>query len=135
MFLAVRDQGTERRSYFDAYGIHHPNWLHRRVAQQLRYAMANTDVQVIDTVVSDPLNMRFKNLANPHRFTAKAPITVRVHHNLNLTVPLAGIVFADGRHEANRGRGLYTRITARTTLNNEGIDERLPPQPDLPRMP
>ncbi len=123
------------KSYYDAYGRSHPNWLDRRVAPQLRYALANTRVQLQQTVVDDPLNVTFRDIEGTHHFTAKDPITVRVAHDLALTVPLAGYVFADGRHDGRSGRGFYTTISAQYTLTNEGIDEHLPPLPPLRRMP
>ena len=90
-------------------------------------------MQLLQTVVDDPLNVTFRQIAGTHRFTAKDPITARVTHDLALTVPLAGYVFADGRLDGPGG--FYTTVSAHYTLTNEGIDDQLPPLPALPRMP
>ena len=121
--------------HFADYGRTSPNWTRRLAADQLRYADANTTVRLWRTSLDDLQDVSFSPIGGTAKFDFKDPLTVEVQHDMSLTIPLAAFLFADARHDQHRGRGFYTRVTARHTLNNEGIAPDLPPLPALTRQP
>ncbi len=124
-------------AYYAAYGRPSPNWVERLADAKLRYAAAQTRLHFMFTDVRHAREMVFEDMpaGSFQRFGTKAPITTRVEHDFSLTVPIIAGLFAEGRHDADRGGTYYTRIAARCTLNNEGITDTLPAPPTLPRVP
>jgi len=118
--------------YFASYSQDSPRWVDSLAADRLRYAAANTTVEVMETVVSDQEVDTFPIAPGEHfTFGPRDAITVRVEHRLNLSVPYVRGIFADGEHPD--GRGKYTEVSAQYTLTNEGVSPDLPGPPDLPR--
>lgn len=103
--------------YFHAHGQMPPRWITDKVPARLRYAQANTEITLLDAE---------GELADREKISEREPITVRVRHRLNLSIPYARAVFSDGRHTQG---GAYTVVEAQTTLTNEGLDPTLPDPP------
>lgn len=145
--------------HFAAYGQTTPGWVQNVAADQLNYAYEYTHLDVMVTIVyrddAGEYNVR-KLTVQEHvqaeiddgnlpvgtplerwTFGDHAPITMRVQHELAVTLPYVGVLFSDGTHAAQTASGLgrYTLVTADYTLNNEGIANELPPLPPVPRDP
>lgn len=116
--------------YFRAHGRTPPAWVRDKAADRLRYAELATEITLLRTNAAGG-EVTFTPLTGGayHTFAPREPVTVRVAHRLNLSIPYARVVFADGRDE----HAVYTRVLSQHTLTNEGIDPALPPPPDLPR--
>lgn len=120
--------------YFASYGQDAPRWVQTLAADRLRYAAANTDVNVLYTLVTRGEVEYFDTEDEPggqYTFGPRDAVTVRIEHRLNLSVPYVRALFADGEH--GEGRGSYALVTAQYTLTNEGVDPSLPPKPELER--
>lgn len=119
--------------HFASYGQDAPRWVDTLAAARLRYAAENTDVMVMETIVTgDNVDHEDVGASGFYTFGPREAITVRVEHRLNLSVPYVRAIFADGEH--SDGRGLYALVSAHYTLTNEGVNPDLPPQPDLERV-
>ncbi len=119
--------------YFSSYGRDAPRWVETLAAARLRYAAANTDVQVMYTLVTRGEVEQFDTATEDgYTFGPHEAVTVRIEHRLNLSVPYVRGLFADGEH--GDGRGGYALVTAQYTLTNEGIDPDLPAPPELERV-
>lgn len=120
-------------NYFASYGQDTPRWVETLAAARLRYAAANTDVQVMYTLVTRGEVEQFDVAPeDSYTFGPHEAVTVRIEHRLNLSVPYVRGLFADGEH--NDGRGSYALVTAQYTLTNEGVDPDLPGPPELERI-
>jgi len=118
--------------HFASYGQDSPKWIDTLAADRLRYAAANTTVQVMQTVVDDQDVDYFPITPDEeYEFGPREAITVRVTHRLNLSVPYVRGIFDDG--ELPDGRGKYTEVSAQYTLTNEGVNPDLPDPPEVPR--
>lgn len=118
--------------YFASYGQDAPRWVETLAAARLRYAAANTEVQILETTVQNN-NVAFEEILSfGHTFGPREAITVRVEHRLNLSVPYVRAIFADG--ENDDGYGKYALVAAQYTLTNEGVNPDLPDRPALPRI-
>lgn len=135
--------------FYVGFGQQPPAWVtNGLLAERLQYAYENTWVNIYTTTV-DPNSPRTVQLAvidSTHTFGPKEPITVRVGHRLNLSIPYVRVLFADGRDSSQFDKGMkftaessssthHTTITAQYTLINEGISRDLPPRPTLNRQP
>ncbi len=120
-------------SYFSDYGQDTPRWVETLAAERLHYAADNTDVYIVEVDDNDGAVEFYDIGSEGHVFGPRDPITVRVEHRFNLSVPYVGALFADGEHTDGRGR--YALVTAHYTLTNEGLDPELPDPPSLPRIP
>lgn len=118
-------------AHFDAYGRPRPGWIDRIIAKRYAYADMNTQTKVyaidIDRSIPDHPIVNF--VEPPATFGPRDPITVRVAHRLALTVPYVSMLYADGVHTVDTGKGRYTSIEAQYTLTNEGVVDALPPRP------
>lgn len=108
-----------------------PSWVtNGLLADRVRYALANTDVQVM-TASGNLIDAAT-------RIAPRQTIRVRVHHRLNLSVPYIRGLFATDRHTASTstgGNGMYSDVNAQCQLTNEGISRDFPPRPTLDRRP
>lgn len=123
--------------YFDASNQPKPKWVETLAADRLRYADANTKVEVCETTAHEDGSVTMTPIGegSQHQFTPNDAVTVRVTHRFSLTVPYVRRIFADDEHSGSEGYGLYTIMSAQYTLSNEGIANTLPPRPELPRNP
>ena len=127
------------RRHYTAHGMEVPPWVDNYVAHHVAYAAANTDVVVHKVRVSPDQRVDFFPITGgPVRFDPKEPIAVFVYHNLYLPIPFVRRLFADEGpkgHEALYGsqEGLFTRVQAHFLLTNEGMIDRRPEEPSLPR--
>lgn len=148
--------------HFNSYGLTPPGWINNVAADQLNYAFEYTqiDIMVTTTINDNPGGTpvwRVQKLTTQEHvqwmidnnllpagtplerwtFGAHAPITIRVEHELAVTLPYIGVIFSDGTHAAatTSGVGRFSRVVVDYTLNNEGIADELPPLPPVPRMP
>jgi len=124
-------------NYFASYSQNAPRWNTTLLANKVRYAVANTWINLELPMVISPGEVIFVPAANYQQFGPKDPVTVRVSHRFLLMFPYIARIFAQGRHDASTGSGWYTLVTANSTLTNEGIIRTLPPNPatyDLPRL-
>ncbi len=119
---------------YESYGRTPPPWVAGLAADRLRYAETNTDVFVTVTTTDDINVVRFEDIAegDMHQFGPRDPITVRVEHRLHLSIPYVNALFADDDPLSDRPHAL---VSARCTLTNKGISDRMPQPPPLPRMP
>lgn len=116
--------------HFTAYGRTAPRWARTLIADRASYAEAHTQVTILHTHVGGGDTIIYEDAATtPEPFGYRAPVTVRVRHRLNLSVPLVWTLFADA--DGQRWR----TIEAQYTLTNEGIPTALPPPPPWPREP
>jgi len=120
--------------YFAATGRESPNWVDRLAGPRLGYAADNTWVALMDAEVSNNA-VSFSPMAGRVTIGPRDPVTVRVRHHLNLSIPYTRMIFADGTHQTQDGDGAYTAVEAQYTLTNEGLNANLPPLPELPRRP
>lgn len=116
-------------SYFERDGVSVPAWVSRKAAARWRYADRHTEIALLETEMAGD-GVSFRPLRGTQMFGPIDPVTVRVAHRLNLSVPYARAIFADGAHENG---GAYANVAAQYTLTNAGIDPTLPPEPVLPR--
>lgn len=119
--------------FYGSYGADPPAWVANLAARRLEYAMETTAVSLFRPVVDDAgVNVYFEPLEGAD-VEPKDPIRVRVEHQLNLGVPYANRLFDDGVQPDGVGR--YRVIVATATLTNEGVLDRMPPLPTIPRSP
>ena len=127
------------RRHYTAHGMEVPPWVDNYVAHHVAYAAANTDVVVHKVRVNADQTVDFLPITSgPVRFDPKEPIGVFVYHNLYLPIPFVRRIFADEGakgHDALYGtqEGLFTRVQAHFILTNEGMVDRRPEEPSLPR--
>lgn len=122
------------RDHFDEGGGDRPAWVDKLVEQKVRYANANTEINLLVYDPDEPDD--FALMAEQgHLFGPRDPVTVRVRHRLNLAVPYVRLFFADGEHETVTGPGGYTLVEAQTTLTNQGVDPAMPEPPSVRRVP
>lgn len=132
-------------SVYQSQGRPEPAWVDGMIEERLVYAMNHTDVMV-ERVTSgnNEQSVEFSSTEGVYAFAPKEAISVRVRHEFALTVPMASRVFAavgeSGSYtpasrdaESPGPPGQWTVISARAILNNEGINRRLPPAPEIPR--
>jgi hypothetical protein len=114
-------------------GHNEPNWVANLAADRLRYALDNTSVAMMRPVIIDERTVEFREIGRgeTHYFEARDPITTVVTHRLNLGIPYANRIFAQG--ENPHGPGRHVVVTAGYTLTNEGVRDELPPMPTIPR--
>jgi TadE-like protein len=117
------------KDHFASYSQDAPKWIDSLAADRLRYAAANTSVEVMETVVTGQ-DVDFFPITSGeyYDFGPREAITVRVTHKLNLSVPYVRVFFADAGSGSK-----YTEVTAQYTLTNEGVGTELPAKPELPR--
>jgi Flp pilus assembly protein TadG len=125
------------QSYFEASSQTTPRWVQSLAGDRLRYADANTRVEVCTTEALEDGSVTITPISQgvEHLFAPQDPITVRVTHRFSLSVPYVRRIFADDKHSGGSGYGLYTLMSAQYTLTNEGIAKTLPPTPALDRDP
>jgi len=116
------------KQHYQAYGLNPPVWIDNFAADRLRYTLANT--RVILSWYDDGTFIEIPD-GGSHRYEARDPIATRVVHKLNLAVPYANRIYADGIH--GDGPGRYRLVSARYVLTNEGVRDEMPPTPTVPR--
>ncbi len=127
------------RQHYTAHGMEVPPWVDNYVEHHVAYAAANTDVVLHKVRVNPDHSVDFiPQTAGTVRFDPKEAIGVFVHHNLYLPIPFVRRIFADegsGGHDALYGtqEGMFTRVQAHFVLTNEGMVDRRPDEPSLPR--
>lgn len=110
-------------------GSQPPNWVASMLTEKTNYAFEYTEVELLEYVRDgDPF---FEDIFLYRTFGPQEDVTVRVRHQLALTVPYIRSLFQDGENES----GPYTEVVALTTLTNEGVSPALPEEPSLPRNP
>lgn len=113
-------------------------WVDELVDDRLKYAShpVNTNI-VVARVKKFNEDLIWTDLrpAEMYTFGPKDPISVRVEHRFNLSIPYVRAVFTNGSHRITGGHGMYSRISAQYTLTNKGISNQLPPRPELHRIP
>ncbi|MBI1337423.1 MAG: hypothetical protein GC164_10725 [Phycisphaera sp.] len=122
-------------SYFATLGRTSPVWVESLMADRLRYADAMTTVRLYVPEVVDDNTIEFTDVNSGRLFGPRDPVTVRVTHKLNLSIPIASRFFADGSQTFGSTTVRYALVTADCTLTNEGIDRNLPPTPPVQRSP
>jgi hypothetical protein len=116
-------------SFYSGMGMASPPWISRLIGQRLSYAAANTDIALLRADDSGDIHLSTEITGGP--VDPRDPLTVRVDHKLNLGVPYANRFFSDG----GEGSWRYLNVSAYATLSSEGILEKLPPTPTIPRVP
>lgn len=122
-----------------------PAWVGEMLAQRVNYAANHTQVDLHRVYPGDgSQTVSFEPIDGYTVLGPKDAISVTVHHEFALTVPLASRVFtavgesgsyapASRSGDSPGPPGQWTKMTARAILTNEGIDRRLPEAPDVPR--
>jgi len=118
--------------FYGTYGQDPPPWIAAKMTDRLSYAAEHTDVTVYRAFEVDEVTVEFEEM-DGGRFDPKDPIRVLVNHRLNLPIPYVNRIFADGTHADGRAR--FMNVVAHSTLTNEGVLDRMPPDPELPRLP
>ncbi|MBI1367519.1 MAG: hypothetical protein GC162_02580 [Planctomycetes bacterium] len=118
--------------FYGAYGQNPPNWIANLAADRLAYADGATEITLSRPYLVDDQTVDYEEI-DGMKVDAKDPIRVRVDHRLNLSIPWANRVYRDG--EQSDGIAQYKLISATATLTNEGILDKMPPQPSVPRVP
>lgn len=125
------------QAFFSGYGNPPPPWVQGMLRDKVLYATdpGNTEITVFRTLGGRDSDVDYQETT---RFEPRDAVTVRVDHRLALTVPWARHLFADNsRIGARPSEGTpgatWVIFRARATLTNDGILDRLPPRPDLPR--
>jgi len=131
---------------FAAQGKSEPAWVEKLLAERLYYAMNHTEVIVEKVTPTDGSDeVVFDAVGGLTEFSPKEAVGVRVRHQLALTIPLAGQIYAavgeSGTYQpvstsddSPAPPGLWTMIQSRSILTNEGIDRKLPEAPSVPRL-
>lgn len=119
------------------------------------YADRNTNVHWMEIDEMDADDVVFKRIpqGESRLVGPKDPVTVQVEHRLHLGVPYVRWIFSDTEVQVReyetmwgeRTQGYdydkqadnrkYRTVTAQYTLHNEGVDDQLPPEPSIPRVP
>ena len=118
--------------HYQAYGRSPPRWRETLLPNRLHYAHdpISTRVTVMHTYLDENGDVRYLDTsAGGDEFGPREPITVRVEHQLNLSVPIVWALFADDTAD-----GRYSVVAAQYTLTNEGVLDALPPTPALERL-
>ncbi|MBI1373302.1 MAG: hypothetical protein GC159_11280 [Phycisphaera sp.] len=118
--------------FYSAYGQPAPPWITAKMENRLAYAAEFTDIALFRPVAEEGSEVTFEPM-DGGKFDPKDPIRVVVYHRLNLPVPYVNQIFADGTHVDGRSR--YMNVAAHATLTNEGVLDKMPPEPDVPRLP
>lgn len=123
------------RQYYQANNTPTPRWVDTFAAARLRYADEHTRVEVCTTQTGKDGSVTILPIAAgvAHQFSPNDAVTVRVLHRFHLSVPYVRQIFAD--EDLPDGSGVYTLISAQSTLSNEGIAKNLPPKPAIRRDP
>jgi hypothetical protein len=114
------------REVYLQYGLEPPHWVGDRIAAQLGYAEDHTTVEL-----SPPDNPDYLREADEGFLQFYAPredLTVRVRHDLYLSVPYADRILAelDADHAVDLGEGKYAlRVDIPCTLSNEGVRDTI----------
>ncbi len=121
------------KQHYAAYGRPEPAWIDNFAAARLRYTMDNTRI-VANIPVDEGDSWVFEEIdeGGAFRYEPRDPIAIRVVHRLNLAVPYANRIYADGMRDGGPGR--YRIVSARYVLTNEGVRDEMPPLPEAPRQ-
>jgi hypothetical protein len=116
--------------HYIAYDRQTPRWVQVLIADRVRYAVANTDVQVLRTIVSNSHDVQLRDKIEDDRpFGPREAVSVRVEHSFRLSIPVVWPIYSDEDVD-----GPYSTVRAHYTLTNEGVENALPPRPDVPRI-
>ena len=115
-----------------------PVWIGKLMAGRLAYAYNNTDMSFMVTsgsAASGNMAGNVFQVTDPGSgavvtFGPRDPISVQVHHKLFLPIYYVRAAFVPMGHDTS-----YSDVTAMYTLTNEGIVDKLPDPPALPRDP
>jgi hypothetical protein len=115
--------------FYGGMGMAPPPWISALAGDRVAYAAANTEIALLkaDNTGDPALATEITN----GTVDARDPLMVRVQHKLNLGVPYANRIFADGATD----NGRYTNIAAVVPLTNEGILDTMPPETPILRTP
>lgn len=114
------------REVYLQYGLDAPRWVGDRLAARLAYAEDRTSVEL-----ASPGNPEYLRETDEGLFQFYAPredLTVRVRHDLYLSVPYADRILAelDADHAVELGQGKYAlRVEIPCTLTNEGVRDTI----------
>ncbi|MAE68116.1 MAG: hypothetical protein CMJ18_28030 [Phycisphaeraceae bacterium] len=122
---------------YESYGRTPPNWVERLAGQRLSYVDAHTAVYLLEVGEDAAGDVDYDELEDGEAmaYGPKDPVAVRVTHDLNLSIPYAKAIFADEVPDYGEARFVQATVRAHYTLTNEGISDRLPPRPAIPREP
>lgn len=126
----VEETRSGLEDYLRNAGMRRPNWVDRLFSDRLRYAAEHTQIDLW-TLSEDGESFIELSDNAVHEFGPLDAVTVRVEHDLALSVPYVWRVFADAPREETYGG--YATLSARYTLCIDGIDPSLPTTPSLPR--
>ncbi|WP_432799039.1 TadE/TadG family type IV pilus assembly protein [Poriferisphaera sp. WC338] len=122
------------KEHYELLGRPVPVWVERMAGERLRYAAANTRIEMLEMVSMDEEGRVFELVEDDfYQAGVREAVTVRVVHRLNLSVPYVRGLFADGRFEEEGAVGAYALVQAHVSLTNEGIDPALPERPSIQR--
>ena len=117
-------------SFYASQGQTAPNWVENMLAEKINYALEFTSVDLVDyTTLEDDFFQSLQDV--PIIYEPQDSVSVRVEHELALSVPYIRTLFEDGENEV----GPYTLVTSVATLTNEGVYPLLPEAPTPPRDP
>jgi len=135
------------QSFYQASGQQAPGWVNNLLEARVHYAVNHTFVTLQRAEVQGDGTVTYIDVTGQYTYAPKEAVVVEVRHEMALTVPFASRLFAATSSDtgnyttASRSintpgpEGLWTAITARAVLTNEGIDRHLPERPRVPRRP
>ncbi len=114
--------------YYESFGREAPPWIDNLLAQRFAYADRHTSVTLVRVTTNPDADLQWQELTDDetYLFGPREPITVRVKHQLNLSVAYVWRLFAD------HGDARQTEVHAHYTLMNHGISTELPARPTQP---
>ncbi|MEM7683051.1 MAG: TadE family protein [Planctomycetota bacterium] len=128
-----QDAADALSEYYGRAELTPPGWIDRVWRKRLAYAKDATTVTLYQAERTDNGAWTATALPEPGsrigRLKMNAVIGVEVRHQLNLGVPYASAIFADGRRSVEEGDEPYTNVDARAFLPIEAIPRRLPEEP------
>ncbi len=121
------------RAYFASLNRSAEPWVAEPLKDRVRYAFNHTSITLASTTINGDGSVSATLLGSgeTYRFAPREPVTVRLLHELDLSVPYVRAFFADGSHETGR----FANVMAQYTLINEGDPTELPEEPSLQRLP
>jgi Flp pilus assembly protein TadG len=128
------------RKHYSDHGYSAPPWVDEYISHHVQYAMSNTNVVVarVRVLINQQVEYTMLDGGGLNTFNPKDAVGVFVYHNLYLPIPFVRRILADegpGGHDALYGaqEGKYKRMEAHYVLTLEGMLDRRPEEPSLPR--
>lgn len=120
--------------FFARAEVEAPKWVQGVYPRRLAYARDATTFSLYWVEQTDAGVWAWRLINDPDRASdpglpVNAVVGLTLRHQLNLSVPYASAIFADGRRSVDGGEEGYTNIEARAFMPIEAIPRRSPEEP------